>query len=146
MSGIGSTGTLERCAGRIERWRANEQPWSDLGGVIRGKAAVLDGWRHDLERHQRRERAALGREHSAQALEVDRRAQHTYERSMSEPVILRQQDLAAIAQELKRQGLQPGADAERALASIASGGLAHMGITPERTQGRDYDRDFGPSR
>ena len=44
------------------------------------------------------------------------------------------------------RGLQPGADAERALASIASGGLAHMGITPERTQGRDYDRDFGPSR
>ena len=134
--------------GRVERWRTNEQPWRELGGVIRGKAAVLDGWRHDLERHQRRERAALGREHSAQALEVDRRAQHTYERAMHEPVMMREQDLAAIAQELKHQGLQPGADADRALASIASGALAHMGITPERTHGRDYDRtdDFGPSR
>ena len=134
--------------GRVERWRTNEQPWRELGGVIRGKAAVLDGWRHDLERHQRRERAALGRAHSAQALEVDRRAQYAYERTMHEPVMMREQDLAAIAQELKHQGLQPGADADRALASIASGALAHMGITPERTHGRDYDRtdDFGPSR
>ena len=134
--------------GRVERWRTNEQPWSELGGVIRGKAAVLDGWRHDLERHQRQERAALGREHSAQALEVDRRAQYAYERTMHDPVMMREQDLAAIAQELKHQGLQPGADADRALASIASGALAHMGITPERTHGRDYDRtdDFGPSR
>ena len=38
--------------------------------------------------------------------------------------------------ELQHQGLQPGAGADRALASIASGGLAHMGITPERTPGR----------
>ena len=44
---------------------------------------------------------------------------------MTEPVTVREQDLAAISQE-----------------------LAHMGITPERTHGRDYDRtdDFGPSR
>ena len=134
--------------GRVERWRTNAQPWRELGGVIRGKAVVLDRWRHDLERHQRRERAALGRAHSAQALEVDRRAQYAYERTMHEPVMMREQDLAAIAQELKHQGLQPGADADRALASIASGALAHMGITPERTHGRDYDRtdDFGPSR
>ena len=114
--------------------------------MIRGKAYVLDRWRHDLERDQRQDRAALGREHGAQALEVDRRAQYAYERSMNEPVMMREQDLAAIAQELKHQGLQPGADAGRALASIARGGLAHMGITPERTHGRDYDRDFGPSR
>ena len=107
---------------------------------------MLDGWRHDLERHQRQDRAALGREHGAQALEVDRRAQRTYERAMKEPVMLRKQDLAAIAQELKHQGLQPGADADRALARIASGALAHMGLTPERTYERDYDRDFGPSR
>ena len=132
--------------GRVERWRTSERPWSELGGVIRGKPAVLDGWRQRLERHQRQERAALGREHGAQALQVDRRAQYAYERAMNEPVMMREQDLAAISQELKHQGLQPGADAERALASIARGGLAHMGITPERTHGRDYDRDFGPSR
>ena len=78
---------------------------------------------------------------------MDRRAQHTYERSMSEPVMLRQQDLAAIAQELKSQGLQPGVEADRAIARIANGALAHMGsITSERTHERDYDRDFGPSR
>ena len=134
--------------GRVERWRTSERPWSELSGVIRGKAAVLDRWRHDLERHQRQERAALGREHSAQALEVDRRAQHAYERTMNEPVMMREKDLAAIAQELKSQGLQPGADADRALARIANGALAHMGITSERTHERDYDRtdDFGPSR
>ena len=39
--------------GRVERWRTNEQPWRDLGGVIRGKPAVLDEWRHDLAQHQR---------------------------------------------------------------------------------------------
>ena len=134
--------------GRVERWRTSERPWSDLGGVIRGKAVVLDRWRHDLERHQRQDRAALGREHGAQALEVDRRAQRTYERAMHEPVMMHRADLDAIAQELKHQGLQPGADADRALASIARGALAHMGITPERTHERDYDRtdDFGPSR
>ena len=67
---------------------------------------------------------------------------------MNEPVMMREKDLAAIAQELKSQGLQPGADADRALASIANGALAHMGITSERTHERDYDRtdDFGPSR
>ena len=139
-----------RCAPRVERWRTSGGFWSELGGMIRGKAAVLDRWRHDLEQHQRQERAALGREHSAQAREVDRRAQHAYERTMKEPVMMRDQDLAAIAQELKSQGLQPGADADRALVSIARGALAHMGITPERTpertHGRDYDRDFGPSR
>ena len=102
--------------GRVERWRTSRGFWSDLGGVIRGKAFVLDRWRHDLERDQREDRAALGREHSAQALEVDRRAQRTYERAMKEPVMLRQQDLAAIAQELKSQGLQPGVEADRALA------------------------------
>ena len=77
---------------------------------------------------------------------MDRRAQYAYERAMAEPVTMREKDLAAISQELARQGLQRGTDAERALASIARGGLAHMGITPERTHGRDYDRDFGPSR
>ena len=80
----------------------------------------------------------MGREHNAQALDVDRRAQRTYERAIKEPVMLRKQDLAAIAKELKSQGLQPGADAART--------LAHMGITSERTHGRDYDRDFRPSR
>ena len=88
----------------------------------------------------------MGREHGAQALDVDRRAQRTYERAIKEPVMLRKQDLAAIAQELKSQGLQPGADAARTLARIANGALAHTGITSERTHGRDYDRDFGPSR
>ena len=135
--------------GRVERWRTSGGFWSELGGVIRGKAYVLDKWRHDLERDQREDRAALGREHSAQALEVDRRAQHAYERTMNEPVMMREKDLAAIAQELKSQGLQPGPDADRALASIASGALQRqLGLTPERTHGRDYDRtdDFGPSR
>ena len=135
--------------GRVERWRTNEQPWRDLGGVIRGKADVLDEWRHDLAQHQRQERAALGREHGAQALEVDRRAQRTYEHAMHEPVMMHREDLDAIAQELKHQGLPPGADADRALASIASGALQRqLGLTPERTHGRDYDRtdDFGPSR
>ena len=94
--------------GRVQRWRTNGQPWSNLGGVIRGKAAVLDRWRHDLEQHQCQERAALGREHGAQALEVDRRAQYAYERAMKEPVMIREQDLVEIAQELKHQGLQPG--------------------------------------
>ena len=85
------------------RWNGDTpaQPWSDLGGVIRGKAVVLDGWRHDLERHQRQERAALGRAHGAQALEVDRRAQRTYERAMHEPVRMHREDRDAIAQELK---------------------------------------------
>ena len=116
--------------------------------MIRGKAAVLDEWRHDLAQHQRQERAALGREHGAQALELDRRTQYTYERTMKEPVTLHREDLDAIAQELKHQGLQPGADADRAFASVASGALVHMGITPERTHEPDYDRtdDFGPSR
>ena len=135
--------------GRVERWRTNAQPWRDLGGVIRGKAVVLDGWRHDLEQDQRQDRAALGREHGAQALEVDRHAQRTYERAMHEPVMMHRKDLDAIAQELKHQGLQPGVDADRALASIASGALQRqLGLTPERTHGRDYDRtdDFGPSR
>ena len=135
--------------GRVQRWRTSERPWSDLGGVIRGKPDVLDRWRHDLESHQRQERAALGREHSAQALEVDRRAQYAYERAMRGPVTLHREDLDAIAQELKHQGLQPGVEADRALASIASGALQRqLGMTPERTHGRDYDRtdDFGPSR
>ncbi len=65
---------------------------------------------------------------------------------MHEPVTVRTQDLAAIAQDLQRQGLQPGAEAERALASIAHGDLAHMHITLERPSGRDRTDDFGPSR
>ena len=95
------------------------------------------GDKHTRLRNQRQDRAALGREHGAQALEVDRRAQRTYERAMHEPVMMHRADLDAIAQELKHQGLQPGADADRALASIARGAQAHMGITPERTHERD---------
>ena len=136
--------------GRVERWRTNGGFWSDLGGVIRGKAYVLDRWRHDLERDHREDRATLGREHSAQALEVDRRAQRTYEWAMKEPVMLRNQDHAAIVQELKSQGLPPGGEADRALVSIANGALAHMGITPERPHDREPTRgpdiDIGPSR
>ncbi len=132
--------------GRVQRWRRQGQPWRELGGVIRGKAAVLDRWRHELDRDQRQERAALGRAHSVQAQAMDRRAQHAYAHAMREPVTVRTQDLAAIAQDLQRQGLQPGAEAERALASIAHGDLAHMHITLERPSGPDRTDDFGPSR
>ena len=54
----------------------------------------------------------------AQALEVDHRAQYAYERAMHEPVTLHREDLDAIAQELKHQGLQPGVEADRALARV----------------------------
>ena len=49
-SGSARPWTARSLRGRVERWRTNEQPWRDLGGVIRGKADVLDEWRHDLER------------------------------------------------------------------------------------------------
>ena len=68
---------------------------------------------------------------------------------MNEPVMMHREDRDAITQELKRQGLQPGAEGDRALASIASGVLQRqLNITPEHTHGRGYDRtdDFGPSR
>ena len=74
--------------------------------MIRGKPTVLDRWRQSLERHQRQDRAALGREHGVQALDVDIRAHRDRLGHRLLVRVLREEEHAAITKELARQGLR----------------------------------------
>ncbi|MDE2806546.1 MAG: hypothetical protein OXN18_15495 [Gemmatimonadota bacterium] len=52
----------------------------ELAGAVLGRAAVLDSWRKDLARHQKEERAALGKAHQESAGEYERGVRRTYAR------------------------------------------------------------------
>lgn len=111
--------------GRFRIWRAAGGSWRELAGAVLGRAAVLDGWRKELARHQKEERAALGKAHRESAGEYERGVRRTYARDARRAVggVLQ----ARWTEAREREGRE-------------------LDRTPRRGPDRSPDRDFGPSR
>jgi len=57
--------------GRLRIWRI-ERSLGELAGAIRGREDLVEGWREDLDRYHRDERAELGKAHGGRAREIER--------------------------------------------------------------------------
>ena len=57
--------------GRLRIWRL-ERSLRELAGAIRGRQDLVEGWREDLDRYHRDERAELGKAHGERAREIER--------------------------------------------------------------------------
>ena len=67
--------------GRFRIWRI-ERSLRELVGAVRGREDLVEGWREDLDRYQRGERAALGKAHGDSAREIERKVRETYRRGL----------------------------------------------------------------
>ena len=63
--------------GRLRIWRI-ERSLRELVGAVRGQEDMVEGWREDLDRHHKGERAALGKEHADSARQIERRVREAY--------------------------------------------------------------------
>jgi len=57
--------------GRLRIWRL-DRSLRELAGAIRGREDLVEGWREDLDRYHRDERAELGKAHGKRAREIER--------------------------------------------------------------------------
>ena len=57
--------------GRLRIWRL-DRSLRELAGAIRGRKDLVEGWREDLDRYHRDERAELGKAHGERAREIER--------------------------------------------------------------------------
>jgi hypothetical protein len=57
--------------GRLRIWRL-ERSWRELVAAVRGREDLVEGWREDLDRYHRDERAELGKAHGERAREIER--------------------------------------------------------------------------
>ena len=63
--------------GRLRIWRT-ERSLRELVGAVRGREDLVEGWREDLDRHHKGERAALGKAHADSARQIERKVRETY--------------------------------------------------------------------
>ena len=63
--------------GRLRVWRTGRS-LRDLAGAVRGRENLVEGWREDLDRHQKGERAALGKAHADSARQIERQVREAY--------------------------------------------------------------------
>ncbi|WP_420449339.1 relaxase/mobilization nuclease domain-containing protein [Candidatus Palauibacter sp.] len=63
--------------GRLRIWRL-DRSLRELAGAIRGREDLVEGWREDLDRYHRDERAELGKAHGERAREIERRGHKFY--------------------------------------------------------------------
>ena len=63
--------------GRLRIWRI-EPSLRELAGAVRGREDLVEGWREDLDRYQKGERAALGKEHADSARQIERQVREAY--------------------------------------------------------------------
>ena len=57
--------------GRLRIWRL-DRSLRELAGAIRGREDLVEGWREDLDRYHKGERAELGKAHGERAREIER--------------------------------------------------------------------------
>ena len=67
--------------GRLRIWRT-ERSLKELVGAVRGREDLVEGWREDLARDHRDERAALGKAHGERARHIERRVRESYRRGL----------------------------------------------------------------
>ena len=67
--------------GRLRIWRT-ERSLRELVGAVRGREELVEGWREDLDRHHKGERAALGKAHADSARKIEREVREAYRRGL----------------------------------------------------------------
>ena len=63
--------------GRLRIWRTGRS-LRELAGAVRGREDLVEGWREDLDRHHKGERAALGKAHADSARKIERQVREAY--------------------------------------------------------------------
>ena len=53
-----------------------------LAGAVRGREDLVKGWRGDLDRHHKDERAALGKAHADSARQIEQEVREAYRRGL----------------------------------------------------------------
>ena len=69
--------------GRLRIWRL-DRSLRELAGAVRGREDLVEGWRADLDRYHRDERAELGKAHGERAREIERKVREGYRRGLRE--------------------------------------------------------------
>ena len=67
--------------GRLRIWRT-ERSLRELVGAVRGREDLVEGWREELDRYHKRERAALGKAHGESARQIERKVRENYRRGL----------------------------------------------------------------
>ena len=67
--------------GRLRIWRT-ERSLRELVGAVRGREDLVEGWREDLDRYHKGERAALGKSHGDSARQIERKVRETYRKGL----------------------------------------------------------------
>ena len=67
--------------GRLRIWRT-ERSLKELIGAVRGREELVEGWRDDLDRYHKGERAALGKAHGDSARQIERRVRKAYRKGL----------------------------------------------------------------
>ena len=67
--------------GRFRIWRV-ERSLRESVGAVRGREDLVEGWREELDRYHKGERAALGKAHGESAREIEREARENYRRGL----------------------------------------------------------------
>jgi len=67
--------------GRLRIWRI-ERSLRELVGAVRGREDLVEGWREDLDRYLKGERAALGKAHGESARQIERKVRQGYRKGL----------------------------------------------------------------
>ena len=107
--------------GRLRIWRT-ERSLRELAGAVRGREDLVEGWREDLDRYQKGERAALGKAHADSARRIERQVREAYRSGLREA-----------------ERREPPTDVERAARELKERGrrITHFPPLPPRPRGPD---------
>ena len=93
--------------GRLRIWRI-EPSLRELVGAVRGREDLVEGWREDLDRYNKGERAALGKAHADNARQIERKVREVYRKGLQDAeqhARITVQDLVQrAAREMKERG------------------------------------------
>ena len=108
--------------GRLRIWRT-ERSLRELVGAVRGREDLVEGWRQDLDRHHKGERAALGKAHADSARQIEREVREAYRRGLRDA-----------------ERREPPTDVERAAREMKERGRSIARIPPRPPQPRGPER------
>ena len=118
--------------GRLRMWRT-ERSLRDLAGAVRGREDLVEGWREDLDRDHKGERAALGKAHADSARQIERQVREAYRSGLRDAERRERPTLPALAD----------SDVERAAREMKERGRSTTRILPRPPQPRGPERGGG---
>ncbi len=108
--------------GRLRIWRT-ERSLRELAGAVRGREDLVEGWREDLDRHHKGERAALGKAHADSARQIEQKVREAYRTGL---------------RDVERRG--PPTNVERAAREMKQRGRSITRIPPRPPEPRGPER------